>query len=209
MKTLLDIAAIVPVTEAEGPGKRFAIWVQGCPFRCPGCCNPQYLPYSREPSQRTTVENLVNKIAKVKVKIEGVTFIGGEPFSQAQGLTEVAAASTLQGLSVMVFTGYTFQELNDANHPEFAERQALLTHTDLLVDGRYQRENHETTRRWIGSSNQKIYFLTDRYRHLAERWPTEGNTIEIRLVNGELTINGFPHTEITRLSNQSLRNIKS
>ncbi|MFM7150626.1 MAG: 4Fe-4S cluster-binding domain-containing protein, partial [Gemmataceae bacterium] len=42
---LLSIAQTVPFTEAEGPGKRFAIWFQGCPFRCPGCCNPEMLPF--------------------------------------------------------------------------------------------------------------------------------------------------------------------
>ena len=37
----MQIAQVVPVTEAEGPGKRFAVWFQGCPLRCPGCCNPE------------------------------------------------------------------------------------------------------------------------------------------------------------------------
>ena len=41
----MQVAQVVPCTEAEGPGKRFAIWFQGCPLRCPGCCNPEYLPF--------------------------------------------------------------------------------------------------------------------------------------------------------------------
>ena len=41
----MQIAQVVPCTEAEGPGKRFAVWFQGCPLRCPGCCNPEFLPF--------------------------------------------------------------------------------------------------------------------------------------------------------------------
>src|SRR4029079_1756775 len=41
-----QVAQIVPVTEAEGPGRRFALWFQGCPLRCPGCCNPEMLPFT-------------------------------------------------------------------------------------------------------------------------------------------------------------------
>src|SRR6202008_400270 len=41
----LNVAQIVPYTEAEGPGRRFALWFQGCPLRCPGCCNPEMLPF--------------------------------------------------------------------------------------------------------------------------------------------------------------------
>ncbi|HEY8504811.1 MAG TPA: 4Fe-4S cluster-binding domain-containing protein, partial [Gemmataceae bacterium] len=42
---ILSIAQTVACTEAEGPGKRFAVWFQGCPLRCPGCCNPEFLPF--------------------------------------------------------------------------------------------------------------------------------------------------------------------
>ena len=36
----LSVGQIVASTEAEGPGRRFALWVQGCSLRCEGCCNP-------------------------------------------------------------------------------------------------------------------------------------------------------------------------
>ena len=99
--------------------------------------------------------------------------------------------------SVMVFSGFTLAQLKNPGHIDFASRNALLSETDLLVDGRYRREEHVTNRRWIGSANQEVHFLTDRYLHLQENWPSDGNTIEIRYKNGELTINGFPCPEIT------------
>src|SRR5262245_33508431 len=54
---ILQIAQVIPCTEAEGPGKRFAIWFQGCPLRCPGCCNPEMLPFHG--GQPTPVEQLL------------------------------------------------------------------------------------------------------------------------------------------------------
>ena len=46
VEPVLSVAQIVPCTEAEGPGRRFALWFQGCPLRCPGCCNPEMLPFT-------------------------------------------------------------------------------------------------------------------------------------------------------------------
>ena len=66
----------------------------------------------------------------------------------------------------------------------------MLSLTDILVDGPYVRELPDHERRWIGSTNQRIHFLTDRY-HYDDRW-RKSNTLEIRLKDGELTVNGFP-----------------
>ena len=37
----LRINSIVPISEANGPGPHFTIWVQGCTLKCAKCFNPQ------------------------------------------------------------------------------------------------------------------------------------------------------------------------
>ena len=92
------------------------------------------------------------------------------------------------GLTVMVFSGYTLDEARALPDPAVAD---LLAHTDILVDGPYDRDRPDTERRWIGSTNQRIHFLTDRYRADDPCW-RQPNTLEIRLRGGELSVNGFP-----------------
>ena len=67
----------------------------------------------------------------------------------------------------------------------------LLAETDILVDGPYLREQPETRRRWIGSANQRVHFLSGRCSADDPRWLLP-NTLEIRLRGPELTVNGFP-----------------
>src|SRR5215510_7405638 len=107
---LLSLAQVVPVTEAEGPGKRFALWFQGCPLRCPGCCNPEMLSFrgGRDVSLR---DILVQIDRATDEGIEGITLLGGEPFAHAQGAARLAAAVQERNLSVMVFSGYTIEEI--------------------------------------------------------------------------------------------------
>ena len=45
--------------------------------------------------------------------------------------------------------------------------------------------------RWIGSANQRVHFLSERYSPDDPRWRLP-NTLEIRLEGGAVTINGFP-----------------
>ena len=120
--------------------------------------------------------------------IEGVTFLGGEPLAQAAGAATLARAVRALGLTVMVFSGHTLDDARNLLDPAVAE---LLAATDILVDGPYVREQPETRRRWIGSANQRIHFLSERYRADDSRWLLP-NTLEIRLRGPELTVNGFP-----------------
>jgi anaerobic ribonucleoside-triphosphate reductase activating protein len=188
MAQLVRIAHIVPRTEAEGPGKRFALWFQGCPLRCPGCCNPEMLAF--EGGELRAVDDILDEIRAAcdHRDIEGVTLLGGEPLAHAAGAAALARECQALGLSIMVFTGYTLEEARTLPDPHVAD---LLAHTDLLVDGPYIREQPDTLRRWIGSTNQRIHFLTSRYRADAAYW-REPNTLEIRFSDGELSINGFP-----------------
>ena len=89
----------------------------------------------------------------------------------------------------MVFSGYTLAEAHALAEPAVAE---LLDLTDILVDGPYLSGQPDTERRWIGSRNQRIHFLTNRYRADDPCWRHARNTLEIRLADGAVTINGFP-----------------
>jgi len=185
---IIPVAHFVPCTEAEGPGKRFALWFQGCPLRCPGCCNPEMLPF--EGGTPTTLSEILERIfdAQEQDGIEGITLLGGEPLAHARAGTEIARAARQRGLTVMVFSGYRLEEAQELADPGVAE---LLALTDILVDGRYMRELPDTERRWIGSTNQRIHFLTDRYRPDDSCWRKK-NTLEIRLDANGLSLNGFP-----------------
>jgi anaerobic ribonucleoside-triphosphate reductase activating protein len=188
MESMLDVAQIIPDTEAEGPGRRFAVWLQGCPMRCSGCCNPQMLRF--EGGERIGVGELVARAIATE-GLEGVSLLGGEPFAQAEGCAAFAEAVQAKGLGVMVYSGFTLAELEakrDGGEPGIA---ALLAACDLLVDGRYERDLPERERRWIGSTNQVMHFLSDRHRPDDPRMRAS-NTVEIRLRKGELVVNGWP-----------------
>jgi anaerobic ribonucleoside-triphosphate reductase activating protein len=183
----LQIAQIVPCTEAEGPGKRFAIWFQGCPLRCPGCCNPEFLPF--EGGDSFSIDDVVFRISNaLPLGIEGITLLGGEPFAHSAGASILARRVRASGLSVMIFSGFTIEQIGQLPDPSALQ---LLRETDLLVDGPYLREQPDTQRRWIGSRNQRIHFLTDRYRADDPCW-RQKNTLEIRLDASGLSVNGFP-----------------
>jgi anaerobic ribonucleoside-triphosphate reductase activating protein len=183
---LLNLSARVPRTEAEGPGIRLAIWVQGCPMRCPGCCNPGLLEF-RE-ARLTAVDELVAEILATP-DIEGVTYLGGEPFAQAEALATLSRQLRGAGLSTMCFSGHTLRQLRSSQREDWA---GLLAELDLLVDGPYIERLRQTDRRWIGSSNQQVNFLTDRY----SSWDEGENTIEIHVINGQIQVNGFPDEEL-------------
>jgi anaerobic ribonucleoside-triphosphate reductase activating protein len=170
-----------------GPGDRFVLWVQGCPLRCPGCHNPQFLPF-REASW-VSVEELAAKMARVP-RLEGVTYVGGEPFAQAQALAALSRTLRRSGISIMTYSGYTLEELR-AGHLPGAD--SLLAETDLLLDGRYV-QGLPTARPWRGSDNQRLLALSDRYRERVEEWnmPT-GQQFEVRVnETGQVEFLGIP-----------------
>lgn len=159
-ETTIRVAARVACTEAEGPGLRFALWVQGCSLRCPGCCNPElFAPGAGEP---VAVAALADELARARElhAIDGLTVLGGEPAEQAPAVAALCRAARALGLGTLVFTGYTLAELRA--RPDAA---ALLAAVDTLVDGRFDAHRREPAggRRWIGSTNQQIVHLTPRH----------------------------------------------
>ncbi len=187
MTTLrLNIARFLERSLSEGPGSRAVLWVQGCSILCPGCCNPGYL--AKVDRQWVPVDQVVERILML-TDIEGVSFLGGEPFDQAEALGHIATQLQMHGLSVVTFTGYLIEDLQ--NRPDEGA-QRLLASTDLLIDGPFIQAQFTTERHWVGSSNQRLHFLTARYADVETRLSTtQTNTIEIRVSENSIDVNGF------------------
>lgn len=186
----LRIFQYVPHTAVEGPGKRACVQVQGCPIHCAGCALPQTWPL--DGGRLVDADFLADQILSGP-SVEGVTYLGGEPFFQAAALAYIGRRIRAHGLSVVTFTGHLLEEIKAANRQDYDE---LLAVTDLLIDGPFQKDCVEFSRPWVGSSNQRFHFLTDRYADLAGEISSIPNRIEVRMKpDGRILINGLAATE--------------
>ncbi len=152
----LRIHRLLPLSRANGPGTRSVIWMQGCTLGCPGCCNPGMQPLSG--GKKVSPAGLFARILRHGNQIEGITLTGGEPLLQMEPLTDfLAIIKRCTKLSVIVFTGYTWEETLAKNNSA-----AFLALVDILIAGRYDQEK-KTTGSFRSSSNQTIHFLDPRY----------------------------------------------
>lgn len=130
-------------------------------------------------------DDFINLIKQYKDRVEGVTWLGGEPLEQIEAVTEISRAVQSFGLSVIVFTGYEYKNLEQR-----ADFQELIKYVDILIDGRYEQDKTDYSRPWVGSSNQNYYFLSNRYDE--NIITTHKNKIEIRVdKNNNISLNGM------------------
>ena len=167
-------------TKVEGPGIRYCIWFQGCSRHCKGCWAKA--TWAKDKGYVAETDDIIKEILSTP-NLEGVTFLGGEPFEQPDALEEIASKVREKGLSVLCFTGGKIEDLQK-------KFPRILAHIDLLIDGEFREEEKDFSRPWVGSKNQRYHFLTDRYD---ERIFTEyKNRIEVNIQkNGVIFINGM------------------
>ena len=153
----LNVHSVLPVSYANGPGARAVVWTQGCTRGCPGCSNP--LTHSHRPWILTDPLRLAASIVAIP-GIEGISVTGGEPLEQPAAVGCLCQAVRHSGLSVMVYTGWTYETLCLSNNPTVRD---LLRHIDVLVDGPFIQQLADKDLLWRGSRNQHIRFPTNRY----------------------------------------------
>lgn len=183
------IHKILKHTKVEGPGTRYCIWFQGCSRRCKGCWAEA--TWDKNGGKELEAKELLADILSTK-GIDGVTFLGGEPFEQPEALKFLAKGVQNAGLSVICFTGGKIEDIQD---------REILNYIDLLIDGEYMEEEQDFSRPWVGSKNQRYHFLTSKFdeKILSEY----KNKIEVNVEkNGVIFINGMGDFEkLTRSLN--------
>ncbi|WP_097026723.1 4Fe-4S single cluster domain-containing protein [Clostridium peptidivorans] len=172
-------------TEVEGPGIRFCIWVQGCSIKCSNCANIDMWDFNKGIDIHT--KELISLIKKEMANIKGVTFLGGEPFDQSNAVHEVAKECRELGLDVIVFTGYTYEEILCSKN---LDKIRLLEEIDILIDGPYKNELFDLSRPWVGSSNQRYIFLTEKLKDINLK--AYKNKLEVTINSkGIIEVNGM------------------
>lgn len=173
----------------DGPGLRYAVFVQGCSHGCPGCHNPESHP--AEGGTLTAIDALVADI-RANGLVHDVTLSGGDPFEQPEACAEVARRLKAAGYGLWAYTGYRYEELlrqadpaeadpaeaapavapsadaskapGGASPDQAAIRRAaavrsLLDTVDVLVDGPFVESLKSLGLKWRGSSNQRLIDL--------------------------------------------------
>ena len=143
----MKINSILKLSEANGPGKRGVVWVQGCGRNCKGCFNPKAQSYSGG------IEMQVSSIIKEfnLEQIEGITVRGGEPFDQPEELKKLLELAKKNNLNTLVYSGYTYEELCKKNRD-------VLCFCNYLIDGPYKKDIPSKCK-WAGSGNQRFLEL--------------------------------------------------
>lgn len=168
-----------------GPGKRLLLFTQGCSLHCKGCTNQHLWTFGM--GKDITINEILNHLDD----LEGITLHGGEPLDQAESLSELIKKIKEQGKSVILFTGYTYKELDSI------QRQAWLS-SDIVISGRYEEEKHNIYLQFRGSTNQKVFTHKGKYKNYKIK---DGQTVAILSFNehGEMQLRGFRTEELEQL----------
>ena len=76
----INLAKMIDITEAEGPGLRAAIWVQGCLKCCQGCCNGQFLKI--KPAELCQTSQIIERIQNTQQnhQIDGYLLVSQQKY---------------------------------------------------------------------------------------------------------------------------------
>ena len=145
----IRIAGTVNDSIVDGPGFRYTIFTQGCPHHCPGCHNPETHDFSG--GRDADTDEIVRDFSK-NILLSGITLSGGEPFCQAEALTVLAKKIKSEtSKDLWIYSGYTFEDIIKDE-----VKKNLLKECDVLVDGKFEKDNKGLNMRFKGSYNQRI-----------------------------------------------------
>ena len=121
----------------DGPGIRYVIFMQGCPYKCPYCHNPDTKPF--DGGTEYTAKELVDKVKRYKSYFGsegGVTVSGGEPLMQAEFVAQFFELCHQAGINTALDTAGVYPT---------EKIQKVLCHTDtVLCDIKFSSDEQYT-----------------------------------------------------------------
>lgn len=156
----MHIAGIEANDFINGEGVSVSLWMQGCPFHCKGCQNPE--TWSFDGGIEIEYDNLINKLINL-ISENGIqrnfSILGGEPLAPSNFAITTQIIDKIKkifpNIKIFIWTGYTLEELKENKYYSYFLNNSPV---DVLITGRYIEEERDITLKWRGSRNQKILY---------------------------------------------------
>lgn len=145
---------------ANGSGIRVSLFVSGCRNHCENCFQPETWDFNYGTQYTKETERHIIELLS-KPYIQGLTLLGGEPLEPENQQELVWLLRKMKTVypkkDVWCYTGYTLEQaLKDGSACRCSVTDELLSHIDILVDGRYVDGLRDISLKFRGSSNQRI-----------------------------------------------------
>ena len=152
-------AKINPNDVANGEGICVSLFVQGCPHRCKGCFNPETWDFEGGFEFTDREMNYILEALTLSGVQRNFSILGGEPLAPWNKETVLKIIKTVRekykDIKIYLWTGYELDRLKD---PLIEEIMLLV---DYIIDGPFEEDKKDLTLKLRGSSNQKIWDLTN------------------------------------------------
>ena len=155
---------------SNGENVGISLFVQGCPFHCKNCFNPETWDFNGGKEWTQEVEDKFIELAN-RPYIKRISILGGEPLAE-QNLDGVLKLVNKFRLScpnktIWLYTGFdldfvrhSFEEskkmLQVSWKDSAIKRWDIISNCDILIDGRYIESQRNPSLHWRGSSNQRV-----------------------------------------------------
>ena len=154
---MIRIAGLNGNDFVNGEGVSVSLFLQGCPFHCEGCHNPEtWNPKGGiEVDEGDLIQQILTLINANNIT-RNLSILGGEPLDTEQKrdfLREliIRVRYYYPEIKIVFWTGYKYNDIKDKEDFKY-----ILENIDYLIDGPFILKERDITLKWRGSRNQNI-----------------------------------------------------
>ena len=166
-------AQIRSIDISNGEGVGISLFVQGCDRHCFNCFNSETWDFN---GGKEWTEKTKNKFMELidRPYIKRVSFLGGECLAEQNldGILKLVQEIRISfpEKTIWLYTGFEWNQIMNikVTQPFFScqdleskiqnvlKRQEIIKMCNVVVDGEYIDEQRDITKKWAGSSNQRV-----------------------------------------------------
>lgn len=154
---MIRIAGINQNDFINGQGVSVSLFLQGCPFHCKGCHNPETWDSNggKEYDEFELIDKIIYIIDKNGIQ-RNLSILGGEPLDTKEKREFIkllidSIKKEYPNIIICIWTGYQYNNIKDDKNLQY-----IFNNIDYLIEGPYIESERDVTLKWRGSRNQNI-----------------------------------------------------